>query len=34
MKLNKEWHLINPMKKKLTLVQRITWHIDHAKHCA
>ena len=34
MKLNKEWHLAHPMPKNPTLVQRIAWHINHAKHCA
>ena len=34
MKLNKEWHLTHRMPKNPTMEQRITWHTDHAKHCA
>lgn len=34
MKLNKEWHLANPMPKNATLEQRIAWHIEHKKNCA
>ena len=34
MKINKEWHLAHPMPKNPTLLQRIAWHINHAKQCA
>lgn len=33
MKLNKEWHLANPMPKNPTLRQRIEWHLEHAENC-
>ncbi len=33
-KLNKEWHLIHPMPKNATMEERITWHLEHSKHCA
>ncbi len=33
-KLNKQWHLINPMPNKPTLDQRITWHLEHATNCS
>jgi hypothetical protein len=34
MKLNKEWHLANPMPQHPTIDQRIAWHWEHKKHCA
>lgn len=34
MKTNKEWHLANRMPPNATLSQRVTWHIEHARHCA
>jgi hypothetical protein len=33
MKLNKEWHAAHPMPKNATLEQRISWHLEHLKHC-
>ncbi len=33
MKINKEWHLRNPMPKNPSVEQRIAWHIEHLKHC-
>jgi hypothetical protein len=33
MKINKEWHLANPMPKNATLQQRIAWHTAHMLHC-
>jgi hypothetical protein len=33
MKINKEWHLANPMPKSPSLDQRIAWHIAHLEHC-
>ena len=33
MKLNKEWHLDHPMPKNPTIEQRISWHVEHIKHC-
>ena len=33
-KINKKWHLKNPMPKKATINQRIQWHADHARECA
>ncbi|RPH96231.1 hypothetical protein EHM69_02000 [candidate division KSB1 bacterium] len=33
-RLNKEWHLANPMPKKATLEQRIAWHAEHVQNCA
>ena len=34
MAINKEWHLANKMPKKATTEQRITWHVEHLKHCS
>jgi hypothetical protein len=34
MKLNKEWHLKNPMPKNPTFEQRLEWHLAHQKNCA
>ena len=31
--INKEWHEKNRMPANPTLDQRMTWHIEHAKHC-
>jgi hypothetical protein len=31
--INKEWHDKNRMPANPTLDQRMTWHIEHAKHC-
>jgi hypothetical protein len=33
-KLNAAWHARHPMPPKATVEQRITWHLEHAKHCA
>jgi len=33
MKLNKKWHLANPMPKNPTLDQRIASHVEHQKNC-
>jgi hypothetical protein len=33
MRLNKEWHLDNPMPVRPTMEQRIKWHVEHVKHC-
>jgi hypothetical protein len=33
MKINKEWHLHNPMPKNASLEERIQWHISHARAC-
>jgi alpha-amylase/alpha-mannosidase (GH57 family) len=33
MKINKEWHLHNPMPKNPSLEERIHWHLSHAKAC-
>jgi hypothetical protein len=32
-KINREWHEQNRMPKNATLEQRISWHIEHSKHC-
>jgi hypothetical protein len=32
--INAVWHKSHPMPKNPTLEQRITWHIEHAKHCS
>ena len=34
MKINKEWHLANPMPKNPTFEQRAEWHLEHQKNCA
>lgn len=34
MKINKAWHLANPMPKNPTLEQRITWHKAHQLNCS
>ena len=31
--INKEWHAKNRMPANPTVDQRMTWHIEHAKHC-
>lgn len=33
-KINAEWHKANPMPRNATLDQRVTWHLEHLKHCA
>jgi hypothetical protein len=33
LKLNSEWHLTHRMPVNATIEQRITWHIEHEKHC-
>ena len=33
-KLNREWHLANPMPKNPTREQRYTWHLEHEQACA
>lgn len=32
-KINAEWHKSNRMPAKATLDQRVTWHLEHRKHC-
>jgi hypothetical protein len=32
-KINKEWHEKNRMVKNPTLDQRVSWHVEHARHC-
>ena len=32
-KINAEWHLKNKMPDKATVVQRIKWHLEHARNC-
>jgi len=32
-KINAAWHKKHPMPKNATIEQRITWHLDHLKHC-
>lgn len=34
MKINKAWHLANPMPKNPTLDERIAWHVAHLRNCA
>jgi len=34
MKINKAWHLANPMPKNPTLEQRIMWHDAHQLNCS
>jgi hypothetical protein len=34
MKINKDWHLANPMPKKPTFEQRVEWYLEHQKNCA
>ena len=34
MKLNKEWHRLNPMPKNPTAEQRIAWHLEHSENCS
>lgn len=33
MKLNKEWHLANPMPKNPKFEQRVKWHTEHQQNC-
>lgn len=32
--MNKDWHNAHVMPERATLEQRVTWHLDHAAHCA
>lgn len=32
-KINAEWHKSNRMPANATLDQRVTWHLEHKKHC-
>ena len=32
-RLNAAWHARHPMPKNATLVQRVRWHRNHARHC-
>jgi hypothetical protein len=32
-KINKEWHESHKMPEKPSIDERITWHLDHVKHC-
>jgi hypothetical protein len=34
MAMNKEWHSKNVMPKNAHEVERIKWHLEHAKRCA
>lgn len=31
--INAEWHKLHPMPMGSTLIQRVTWHVAHAKAC-
>lgn len=31
--MNKQWHDLNKMPDKVTLEQRMRWHLEHAKQC-
>ncbi len=33
MKINKSWHIKNKLSKKLSLGQKLQWHVDHAREC-
>ena len=33
MNINKEWHQKHKMPKNATEKERISWHIEHEKHC-
>ena len=33
-KINASWHKNNPMPPNATLDQRVTWHLEHQKHCS
>jgi len=33
-KLNEVWHTAHPMPARLTLEQRIEWHLEHQANCA
>jgi hypothetical protein len=33
-KINAQWHKANPMPRNANLDQRVTWHLEHLKHCA
>jgi hypothetical protein len=33
-RLNREWHLANPMPPKATRTQRVEWHEAHMAACA
>ncbi len=33
MKLNRDWHLKHKMPGNATLDERISWHLEHQKHC-
>lgn len=32
--LNAAWHARHKMPRNPTTEQRLTWHVQHAKHCA
>lgn len=32
--MNAAWHAKHPMLPRATLEQRISWHLEHTKHCA
>lgn len=34
MKINAAWHEKNKMVGRPTLDQRVTWHLEHARHCS
>ncbi|RST83122.1 hypothetical protein EJC49_22830 [Aquibium carbonis] len=31
--INRDWHLNHKMPKNPTDLQRIAWHVEHARHC-
>ncbi len=31
--INREWHVENRMPANPSIDQRLTWHVEHAKHC-
>ena len=33
MKLNADWHRGHKMPKNPSLDQRVSWHLEHARHC-
>jgi len=33
MKLNKEWHATHRMPQNASIEDRISWHLEHQKHC-
>ncbi len=33
MPVNEKWHSANPMPKRSTMDERISWHLEHAREC-